>query len=767
MHLKSLKITNFRKFGQENNIVEFVGAKDISLKSSTINVAPSTTLIVGKNNSGKTTVTEALRKFLGKGGAFQANDFNFIYLSRLLDEYKSGKFENLPTLKFQITVRIDFNSDCDLVTNIAPFMNIESVQSSAKESDFCVELRYEVKEKIKFEEEIKSIIGKQKSEATLFRKFLELINNTIFSMNYFDAEGVMLSDSKFKINDLIDIAVINANKIIDDKSLSETFNRIIKFRYKLGSTADIKDALEDEIDKINIKITEKVSAPHTTSINAALSKIESSDHLEVNLRPDLTFDQIISSVIKYEYKEGKFHIPEGQFGLGYSNLMTIICELIEYIEKYPKQECHSKINLICIEEPEAFMHSQMQELFIKHINDAVSFLLKDSKKEINSQLIITTHSPHILNSKIHTGNSFDNISYITIEDNFSSVVNLNDKNVMEEKATVNVDNGVKTLTQKTVDDLKFLKKHIKYKVSELFFSDAVIFVEGVTEETLLSYYIDQNETLSRYYISIFNINGAHGLVYHPLIKLLKIPNLIITDLDIKRTDKEKADYAQISDLKGRVTTNKTIAKYNLANEKLDAVTESFQEGNIKVVFQNEIVEGYYATSFEEAFILNNYDNDILNKVLVNLKPDVYEEIVGKTADRKKLKESSYKLQSKLSKSKSDFSNELLYEMVIANDEPVAKLKISEVGSSGGTILSALIEKGILEDVSSTEVRSKVNLDQNKDRIREIAGNDFDAIWGILQQAHDEKLIPKPPKYINDGLNWIISSLKKNTVGGDK
>jgi len=130
----------------------------------------------------------------------------------------------------------------------------------------------------------------------------------------------------------------------------------------------------EHITNINETITEKVSGPHTSSINTALSKIESSDRLEVSLRSDLTFEQILTNVIKYEYKEGNFHIPEGQFGLGYSNLMTIIGELIEYIERYPKQERHSKINLICIEEPEAFMHSQMQELFINHINDAIEYL---------------------------------------------------------------------------------------------------------------------------------------------------------------------------------------------------------------------------------------------------------------------------------------------------------------------------------------------------------------------------------------------------------
>ncbi|MFH2049371.1 MAG: AAA family ATPase, partial [bacterium] len=506
----------------------------------------------------------------------------------------------------------------------------------------------------------------------------------------------------FNISDLLKITIINANKIIDDKSLSETFNRIIKFRYKLENKPNVKDAVASEIDKINETIMTSISGPHTSSINTALSKIESSDRLEVNLRPDLTFEQILTNGIKYEYKEGKFHIPEGQFGLGYSNLMTIIGELIEYIEKYPKQECHSQINLICIEEPEAFMHSQMQELFIKHINDAISYLLKDKQKEINSQLIITTHSSHILNSKIHSGNSFDNISYITIVDNLSNVVNLNDRNVMEgnpasdASAGTETTNDKETRKKKLADDLKFLKKHIKYKVSELFFSDAVIFVEGITEETLLSYYIDQNKELNRYYISVFNINGAHGLVYHPLIKLLKVPTLIITDLDIKRADEEKDNCTQVIDLTGRATTNKTIVKYNPDKAELGNLKMYFEDENIYVVFQREAVEGYYATSFEEAFILCNNKNELLNKVLSSLKPKLYGDVVGDDRDKEKLKHASYQMQSKLSKSKSDFSNEILYEIVVSDD----------LGS-----------------------------------------------------------IPELPKYITDGLRWLTCSVKKQVRGG--
>ncbi|MGB8454031.1 MAG: hypothetical protein WCD89_17100 [Anaerocolumna sp.] len=47
MYLKSVSLENFRKFRDKNNIIEFVGAEDYK-KDININIAPKTTLIIGK-----------------------------------------------------------------------------------------------------------------------------------------------------------------------------------------------------------------------------------------------------------------------------------------------------------------------------------------------------------------------------------------------------------------------------------------------------------------------------------------------------------------------------------------------------------------------------------------------------------------------------------------------------------------------------------------------------------------------------------------------
>lgn len=103
--------------------------------------------------------------------------------------------------------------------------------------------------------------------------------------------------------------------------------------------------------------------------------------LQVNLSANLTFEQLLNQLINYQFKENDLYIPEDQFGLGYKNLMRIIGKLIDYVEQYPDSDKHSKLNIICIEEPEVFMHPQMQELFISHIKEAINTLLGSSAKK--------------------------------------------------------------------------------------------------------------------------------------------------------------------------------------------------------------------------------------------------------------------------------------------------------------------------------------------------------------------------------------------------
>lgn len=120
-------------------------------------------------------------------------------------------------------------------------------------------------------------------------------------------------------------------------------------------------------------------------------------------------------------------------------------------------------------------------------------------------------------------------------------------------------------------------------------------------------------------------------------------------------------YEQISCLADKETTNATIIDI-YGKAEISAIPVHIEKENLYLAYQGE-VNGYYATSFEEAFILTNYDNAITNELLKELKPNIYRSIVGEESEYEKNKENSYKWQMKLEKCKGEFASKLLYKVV--------------------------------------------------------------------------------------------------------
>jgi len=211
----------------------------------------------------------------------------------------------------------------------------------------------------------------------------------------------------------------------------------------------------------------------------------------------------------------------------------------------------------------------------------------------------------------------------------------------------------------------------------------------VTEEVLLRYWIDEKHNLQKYYISIFNIDGAHAYLYHKLIKQLQVPTLIITDLDIKIEKSEMpedGDYQQVISLKDRTTTNNTLKHF--FEENLENIEEKNNQidDNLYVFFQTK-EEQFYPTSFEEALILCNYKTDLLKSVLKETKPQVYQNI--RNGDDENLKTKSRLLQHKLSNSKSEFTNRLLLGLLTESTQD--EFEIPEYIEKGLTALSTMLE----------------------------------------------------------------------------
>lgn len=412
MHLESLKIVNYRKFRTEENVIHFVepcSIEDSELKEYS-GIGPSTTLIIGKNNVGKTTIVNAL-KMLCESSQPKAADFNMQYLSGLFDDYSKGVIEKYPELEFKIIVNVDFENN-DLVSVLDEFMTLQNNNSGKKNIEITVKV--EVSEQAAFSSAIKKIIEEkefsERGRVDNFNHFYDLLDQNsdylkleeskkLFEIKYYDLNNRNVS--KFTLKKLINLKEIKANRHLKEDVLSNIFNKIISFQFENDSVR--KSKIKSDINEINKGITKNVEGKGD-DVSSILKKIESRKHVGLKLFGNVTYDGLIKNLIKYNFSDDGDFIPESQFGLGYINLLNIIGEIIHYVDSYENGSQNSRINLLFIEEPEVFMHPQMQEFFIKRIDDAVKRVLclanesiregvgEDvNKKSLNCQITITTH----------------------------------------------------------------------------------------------------------------------------------------------------------------------------------------------------------------------------------------------------------------------------------------------------------------------------------------------------------------------------------------
>ncbi len=662
MYLKSIEMINYRKFEASENKIEFVD--NISRREG-LNIAEKSTLIVGKNNSGKTSVITALDKLINRG-EFGISDFNIAFLKKIIiDHIKNGTdISSGLNFSFNICIGLDGDITNDVFTNLVELLPLDD---NIKEINFVIKVEYKETAKIiniisdlVLEYSVEKIFADDMPTDSFNELFLEFCNYASrerLVINYYDSKNCKVNN--FHISKLIEIKCISANNLKEDKSLSKAFNKILLYKMKeLKASRDIDGKLK-ELNRVMDKFLDD---SYAKILKGNVSEILTSDKVSVDISSNIKIENLLGGLIKYSYLDDDNIIPEDQFGLGYTNIMMIVAEIIDYLEKYPDTAFNSKINILSIEEPETFMHPQLQEHFINKIEEGIKELL-GADKNINTQLILTSHSSHILNSKIHSGDTFNNIIYMNYTGNSPIIKNLKDDMIVSKLNDIKHDD----YNLNNLETLKFIKKHISYRASNLFFSDAVIFVEGDAEEQIIPFYLQKDDVLKSKLITIISIDGKHMQVYLKLIEILKIPCLAICDIDVKREKLEKEEFHQIKSLSGRKSSNYMISNYNIGGTDLTEIKLESKVENLHIVTQDKVINQYYATSLEEAIILTNYDNKILQISLESTIPIIYKNCVGTDNDKNKLKEKSYELQIKLKNKKTEFINELLYNMINCND----------------------------------------------------------------------------------------------------
>lgn len=650
MKIKFVDIQNYRK-----------------LKACRLDFSENTTILVGANNSGKTSAMSALMTFLKKSRHkdFSTTDFtlsnwreinniacNWIENQKPEDLNLSVKtwHEQVPSLDVWLKVE---NSEVHYVSHIIPTLEWTG-------SMLGVRLIFEPKNteelykayKLAYETAMKTIELRKDSE--LLKLWPQSIRNFLDKElhKYFCIKAYILDPSKFTsaspqtlpensdpidgdpFDGLFKIDIINAQRGFSDPNSfegGEGYDRRLSSQLKKYFDEHLNPMELPDINDIEALVA--IESARTTfderlkeSFKASISELEGLNYpgfsdpqiqISSKLGPleGLNHDAAVQfNVLRADSRSDDISLclPEKYNGLGYQNLISMIFNLIRFRDEWmlvgkagKRSELSNNfiepLHFVMIEEPEAHLHAQVQQVFIKKAYGVLRNHPNLSQEEkFSTQLVVSTHSSHIAHEV-----DFGSLRY------FKRTPAENVKEVPCAEV-VNLSN----IFGEDTDTAKFATRYLKTTHCDLFFADAAILVEGPAERMLVPHFVrNKFPNLDHSYISLLEIGGSHAHRLKPLIETLGLLTLVITDLDSIEKDMIKKVCPERG--KNYRTGNDSLKSWVPRKTQLDEILNTNYEDKVKdkivrVAYQYEIDINYAnkATkaipyTFEDALVLSN------------------------------------------------------------------------------------------------------------------------------------------------------------------
>ena len=652
------------------------------LKNFKLELKDELSLIIGKNNCGKTSVLVILDKMLNSY-EIAWEDVNLAKQKELYNEINefNGTIEEgnkfLEAIKLQLYV--EYN-DTDSYENIQNFIMDLEPENNIILLEFISSINIknilELKDIIK-EREIKDFSTFSRYMSKNFTKYFKIKK---YSRGYDKETKKLILDMKEEIDSKNIQKVIKVTGIRADRAVSNDEGNhalsILTNRYYETYRKNIKDEsnsifqeLEVELEKADRTLYKiyngekaddgKDSEGIFRDIIDVVKNYGGYDNgINISIESSISEKNLLTNNTSLYYKHGDGNsssLPETYNGLGYLNLIGILFEIETKLQELYEQP--ADINILYIEEPEAHTHPQLQYIFIRNIKNHINSHRNKLNKEKNKylQIIITSHSSHIVSEC-----NFDDIIYLKRIDN-----NILAKNFNSLKEEYGGDEK---------KEFKFVKQYLTLNRSELFFADKVLCIEGDTERILMPammYKVDKmqnskNEStipLLSQNISIIEV-GAYSHVFIPLFKFLGIKVLIITDID-SAVKNNNGKYEKSHPNNATHTSNASIREF-FKEDGLDYGNNQFKEliekkgkdkikDRIRIAYQIPEIEGdYQASSFEDAFISLNKDFILRNK------DNLYDYGALKNFSKKEINNDFYKFSLNKIEKKSTFASALLY-----------------------------------------------------------------------------------------------------------
>lgn len=333
---------------------------------------------------------------------------------------------------------------------------------------------------------------------------------------------------------------------------------------------DIKEKIEKQLDNLNSKIVK--GSEILLLMKKTLESTTADKESKIDISPiTKDIDTIYRGMNIYYSDEYKSFAPIDSLGLGVRSwgVFSSVKAYITAKTKKKKELNKAYFPFLLIEEPEAHIHPQAQRHLLKDI------------KEIAGQKVITTHSPYIVSQV-----QLEKIIYVKKIESNTEIVPLIIDNLTEE-------------------DKRKINRVVMNTRGEILYANAVILVEGETEEQALAVYFREYFKKEPFEmgISIVGVGGTNYLPFIRLLKKLEIKWYIFSDGEENPIDEIKCCMKKLNNLPSK-------PKLNIYD-------------NIFVLDNGDCIEKYYIREnyikeIKKAFdIVEQKENHIRDYMLIN------------------------------------------------------------------------------------------------------------------------------------------------------
>jgi energy-coupling factor transporter ATP-binding protein EcfA2 len=446
-----------------------------------------TTVIVGRNNSGKTSLTEIFRRFLSESPpVFRLEDFSLdahegfwsAVLAKRIGADDSKVRELLPIIEIRLSISYaqqpqNLGPIADFIVDLNPACTVALVSLQFKLEDGKLDPLFDGLPDDK-------VGSSEQSRVKFFKVMKERVPKLFRSHVYAIDPGDDTNRRPMewpRFGSLFESTFIGAQRTLDTSvpRTADVLGRILESLFKAASlqssdpndhqaAEDLEAAVTEIEDRLGVDFAGKLKALLPTFSLFGYPGL-SDPHLTPETSLDVTRLLGNNTVLCYEGVNG-VNLPESYNGLGARNLIYILLKTLMSFKQAKSRPIAPAVSLVFIEEPEAHLHAQMQEVFIRKLSD----LANDFGTRLNNgvpwnvQFIVTTHSSHVANEA-----PFDAIRY------FLSRPARRSANLWETR----IKDLRMGLTSEPKPTLEFLQRYMTLTRCDLFFADKAILIEAL------------------------------------------------------------------------------------------------------------------------------------------------------------------------------------------------------------------------------------------------------------------------------------------------